>query len=308
MRQVLVRGAAALVAILFVVGLLSPGRVMSGKASAADPDITITFRGLMVFDQLRGHVQVVELHSAADDHKVNVKVTGPDFPDGVDWGRNLSAGVRLQFDVLADPALPPSADWAPAIPELPAPFDIKKLHKSSEGVGNFQPKPGVFGPIFTFNAGIFNPKEPILHLDFVSLLSPRVVDEIVPTAVEAKIGTLGNGQVGYLIGTGLKPFPLRKPGKDPKTGKDEPKWNITVSNEPDYDHVCGYHFREYYKGFEYSRTGPIDPNSQYDAVLHTPSMGPCDRPHSQPLKLDEILTGKYKQTAIETRPCIPISY
>ena len=284
-----------MVAILFVVGFLRPVTVVSGKANAAEPDITITFRGLMVFDQLSGHVQVVRLHSDADHHTVNIRVVGPGFPDGVDWGRNLPKGVSLQFEVLAEPALPPSASWGSLVP-----FNIKTLHPTSVTLGEFTRKRDGFGPVFTFNAGTFDGMEPE-NVDFISQLNPRVRNQRVPTLVEATILTLDTGQIGYLTGDGLDPFRLPKP-------EGATKWKITVSNEPDFNHVCGYHFRQYYKGFEYTRSGPVGYTAQYYAVPTTPTAGPCDGSHTQTMTLDEIVKGKQTPQAIETRPCIPISY
>ncbi len=301
MRQVLARAATGLVAVVLVVGLLNPGTV-SSRAIAPDPlpDITVTFRGLMVFDQLRNGVQVVRLHHDAEHHKINIRVVGPDFPDGVDWGRDLLKGVALQFEVLASPALPPNASWGSSVLR---PFDIKPLHPSSVSLGDFVKRADGFGPIFTFKAGTFKLGEPQVRMDFVSVLDPiGRRDQPVPTFVEATISSLGSGQIGYLTGDGLDPFPLTKPSETPI------KWKITVSNEPDYNHVCGYHFREYYKGFEYSAAGPVDYAAQYVAKLTRLTMGPCDVPHPPPLALDEVVRGKQRVTAIETRPCIPISY
>lgn len=295
MRKVLRRGAEVLIAMLVVVGLLSPGTAGSNKAFAPDPDpdIKITFRGLMVFDVLRGGVQVVSLHHDAEHHMVNIRVIGPDFPDGIDWGRDLPKGVALHFDVVANPPLPPSASWPSQMP-----FDIKGLHPGSASDGIFRRIPNAFGPIFTFHAGTFDGKK-LLDLDFVSTLSPPKLKIKVPTFVEATI-TLDAGQVGYLTGNGLQPLTLRKPA-------DKDKWLIQVSNEPDYNHVCGYHFREYYRGFDHTMSGPIHPLREYNAIPSYPMAGPCD-PHSQPMTLDEIVGGKQEKKAIETRPCIPLTY
>lgn len=301
MKHVWARGAAGFVASLFVVGLLSPRAVVSSKAIEEEPDITITFRGLMVFDSLSANVQVVRLHSDAEHHIVNIRVVGPDFPQGVDWGHDLPKGVALQFEVRARPRLPDSANWGSS---LVRPFDIKTLHRNSADLGDFIRKPDAngFGPIFTFKAGSFSVKEP-KQMDFISVLDPTGhLDLPVPTFVEATVAALGTGQIGYLTASSsLDPFPLTKP-----TGAT--KWKITVSNEPDYSHVCGFHFREYYKGFEYTRTGPLDYPEQYVAKLRTLQQGPCDVPHPSPLTLDQTIKGEKRKTAIETRPCIPISY
>ena len=185
------------------------------------------------------------------------------------------------------------------------PFDIKSLHPSSYSVGDFVKKVDAngFGPIFTFNAGTFSVKEP-KQMDFISVLDyTGHLDLPVPTYVEATIETVRTGQIGSLTADSLlDPVFLTRP-----TGAT--KWKIIVRNEPDYNHVCGYHFREYYKGFEYTRTGPLDYTAQYVARLRrtSPQQGPCDFRHS-PLTLDQTIGAEKRVTAIETRPRIPILY
>jgi hypothetical protein len=296
MRQVSVNGVAVLGAILFVGGLLSPGTVVSGRATAQEPpaDIKIIFRGLMVFDQPRSRVQVVRLHNDAEHHNVNIRIYGPSFPDGVDWGRDLPKGTALQFDIVAEPPLSPSAKWDSGLL-----LNINKdLHKNSTSNGDFGRKPNGLGPIFTLNAGTFFGRKPA-DMNFVSILSPDVEKKDISTFVEATIDLKG-GQIGCLTGDYLDPFWLLEP-------RGDVKWTIVISNEPDYNHVCDYHFRQYYKAFEYTKTGPVNYLSQYEATTKSMS-GPCDTLHAQPLTLDEVRTTRQEEKAIPTRPCIPITY
>jgi hypothetical protein len=264
-----------------------------------DPDITIHFHGLMVFENCTTgtHEQLVRLHSDAAYHKVRILITGPGYSQSYEWGRDHTKGEVLKFEVWKDDEpIPPSVDW-----QLPTPYDIKNLHARSASLGEFMRIEDAFGPAFTTNAGYFSGVRPPINVDFVSIVRTRS-NIPVPAEVEAKV-TLSDGQVAVLTADHLQPGVELGPFRLQKPGDTERKWEIHVTNEPDTDHICGYHFLEYYKGFKYSNRPDVPVAIRYAAKPTVMGSGPCDsRPTAAEMKK---LQG---MAAIETRPCIPISY
>ena len=323
MREVLL-GAGVLVVSIFAVGFMGRVTPIPSSLAAAEPDIVIRFRGLMVFDkEPRGGEQVVRLHSDADDHKVSIRIKGPEFDDFMDWGHDYPKGADLKFEVVnRDGPVAASASWATR-----KPYKIADLHPESATLGELYRIPDAFGPTFTFHAGTFSSGGDI-PIEFVSTV--KTVYATAPRFVLATIDLRDDQELGLLTGAGLPRVPLRKP----KVG--EPKWEIDVSNDPDLGHVCGYHFIHYYDGFRFRKgTQELDVPADMKYVAKPTGKGvdPCD---ARPQSFDQVEKRKEGQTStnrmgltfrpvsdlrvvpalkstgpavrmIPTRPCIPIS-
>jgi len=303
---------AMFVAVLLLVlsGSMKHGTVVSGM-SMVDPDVTIHFHGLMVFENCTTglHEQLVRMHSDAMYHKVTIMFEGPGFPNLTEWvptesmsglrrlhtkGEALSLQVWNEVD---ENPVDANVTWRNP------PWNIKDLHRGSSSLGDFIMAPNAFGPTFTLNKGDFSGMAST-HLDFVSLLK-TIPDKTVYTEFDATLN-LDVGQVAVLKainlapGVSLTPRVLRKPGATDR------KWKIYVTNEPDSDHVCGYHFLEYYRGFKYSG-GDVPIEKMYAAKPTVSGLDPCDYTAQAQAVSREHQKG-HQRAAIETRPCIPITF
>ena len=217
-----------------------------------------------------------------------------------------------------------SATWATG-----KPYTITDLHPKSPTLGELHRLPDAFGPTFTVHAGTFSCRGDI-PIEFVS--STKTIYARAPKFVVATIDLRDDEQLGLLTATGLPHVPLRKP----KVG--EPKWEIEVSNDPDLGHVCGFHFAYYYDGFRL-RNGTQDvavpEEMKYVAKSRGAGPDPCEartsmfdqaearheegqaganrlgmslRRVSSLRVLPALKSTSPTTMAIETRPCIPISY
>jgi hypothetical protein len=151
------------------------------------------------------------------------------------------------------------------------PFNIATLHPHSEH-GDLVYKPNdTFQPIFTINQGTLYGDDPTTEIEFVNDNGGSQDGGTVHREVVAKIYL--NGQKARLFGRSL-------PEVDLTRGPSE----IIVSNNPSLAHVYdkASHFSYYYEGFQMSDETDIPQAEKYRAVK--------------------------KHQAIETRPCIPISF
>lgn len=298
------------VLLLFVSGSMKQDTVVSGMPMV-DPDVTIHFRGLMLFENCTTglHEQLVRILSDAMYHKVTIMYQGPGFPDLTEWVPSESAsglrrvhtkGEDLSLQVwnkVDENPLDANVTWRNT------PWNIKDLHRGSSNLGDFIPVPNAFGPTFTLNKGDFIGTS--TTLDFVSLLK-TIPSNLVYTDFDATFD-LDPRQVAVLKAANLAPGVSLNPRVLRKPGAGERKWEIYVMNEPDSDHVCGYHFLEYYKGFKYER-GDVPIEKMYAAKPSVPGLDPCDYTAQAQAVSRADQKGQQSAAAIETRPCIPITF
>jgi len=152
------------------------------------------------------------------------------------------------------------------------PFNIATLHPHSEQHGDLVSKPNdTFQPIFTINQGTLSCEDPTTDIGFVNDNGGNHDEGTVHREVVVRI---------YLKGQKARLFGSILPEVDLTDGPSE----IIVSNNPSLEHVSDKesHFSYYYEGFQMSDETDIPPGDKYRAVI--------------------------KHQAIETRPCIPISF
>lgn len=292
MRLVFVRAALASVALLLPFGLVGPGNAVPVGPAMADPDIKIVFYGLMVFDAPANGTQVIRLHSGADGHQVHIQINGPGYDRPYEWASAYPKNSSLNFAVATETGISPDRARFPD----QMPYNMRGLHGHSDTLGDLVMDDNAFGPILTLHAGDFaqlDPEKDVVFMNSVKTTNPVSVTKSVQASIDLQSGEIGV----YLSGNvpGGDPLPmvfLRKPPAGTR------KWKIEVSVQPDFAHICGYHFTHYYDGFRFKKTPQAPPIEIPPWLKYRATKGgdsPCDS------QVNII-------TAIETRPCIPISF
>jgi hypothetical protein len=303
MKRVFVPATLASLALLLVVGLVSLGNAAPASRMSEGPDFTINFYGLMVFAEPHDDMQLIRLHSEAPGHLAHIRISGPGYDHGYEWSIAYPKNAALDFSILGNGGISPNRARFSGT----KPYNFAKLH---EGLSLLMDE-DAFGPSFTFHAGDFA-EHGNAKVDFIN--KGVTTTETVSTMVQATITLKADEIGGFLTGKvpGHDPLPevfLVKP-----TGST--KWTIDVSVEPDLGHICGYHFKHYYQGIKFKnaqgKPESVPTPLQYIAKKNGVGDSPCG---DEGLTLKEMIQDKDKkprktreQNAIETRPCIPISF
>jgi hypothetical protein len=273
-------------ALLFA-GVVANTMPATAPIAVEDSHIYITFRGLMVFDkEMSAGKQIVRLESGERDHQIAIRIKCPTCDSYLNWGHDYPQDANITLTVSGGTVIAPR--WT-----TPLPFEIASLHlRDRPSEGELIMLADKFTPTIEVNTGTFSRDE--LKTTYFSRDSePDTPDSSQPRVIKLDV-RIQEGQRAVLS--------AKEPLKRIEVGAGGAEWFIEVNNTPDLSGVCDYyHFTFYYDGLGFLKNGrikPVDPSKRYKAKGRGMESDDCPKDKDQ----------KFHVKAIETRPCIPISY